>query len=60
MNRTISPRAIDELLVAKVAAFLNDKVRPREHHETLGAAADDYARNLVQCLILDFDITERE
>lgn len=55
----VEPLPSDEKLVQRVAAFLRDKVRPREHHESRWSAADDYARNLVQSLILDFDIQPR-
>lgn len=55
----VEPDARDERLVAKVAHYLYGKVVMREDHATMSAAADDYARNLVQCLILDFNITEK-
>lgn len=56
----VEPLPSDEKLVHQVAAFLYGKVTMRDDHPTQSAAAEDYARNLVQSLILDFDIKPRE
>ncbi len=52
----IAPEPDDEALAARLASFLYGKVAMREDHATQSAAAEDYARNLAQFLILDYDI----
>lgn len=55
----VEPHVRDEKLAKRIAAFLVGKVRRREDHVSDEAAADDYARNLTQWLINDYNVTER-